>query len=644
MMTVRGNVDTLDESALRAEITRLEKLNKERLLECGKLLKELCNSDNSVANHRVFLGHSSALEGKVDGPICLTLCDPLLKLQTVWTHVMQAERLVALSCAGALNLAELLPSKSLRVLELSGLSVSCAESLGSLESLEEVSLRCMNVSAEVLRGVAALPNLARFVLDEVENVVDASVISEMRMLSELEILNCPRLHGNIDFSQLMFLRKLEVAGTGTAACDDLVQQVAQCEFMQELHLLDCGAITDITPVLGMRALEVLCLSNIPKVELREGNDHRLPPLRVLRLTDSGVTDEAVAVLLRAGSLEEVSFLGCPITTVSPPVPLERLKVLDLSWCTRMRSLGAASHMPALERLLLRATPVADEYVGAVLSDALSELDLRCWGTLSENTVARVTSIGTLRVLRLDSLGSAALHQLCLLQVLEVCGASITNDVIGAVAELCVELKCLSLIQCRGVTNVGALASLKALWKLHLSGLGGGEGIVGVVALRQLIELTLDGSFVTNDVILHVSESKALSTLCVRRAKHLSDVSHLSEVSTLDSVTFCDCDGILIGLMTRAGDGPSPLCTASRITFSHMNVPDKVLKLLGAGPNIMHINLEWCGTVNASTLAAAGRVQFRIRDCAALHVTGKDTPLNTVVQRTPIVTVDGCAEA
>ncbi|KAA8492336.1 putative adenylate cyclase regulatory protein [Porphyridium purpureum] len=433
-----------------------------------------------------------------------------------------SETLKELDLRGLVSLSdEALPilasARSLRVLNLSsciGLTSFALRDLALLEELEELYLENIpELDDSVLEHLSALPRLKRLSLSGCNRVSDAGV-KFLKRCSSLTHLSLTQCFCVTDKSLKLLLEscgpQFEVLKlTSTRATQEIGGVLQTCTNLRELHLggivlerdeacewlgsltrleslfLDRTGVGDqvlatIDSLFNLRELSVAYTSVSDRGVINHVS--RLQALEVLDLEYTYVTDNAVECGLRKlVNLKKLNLAETSVTDagLSGLLPLHRLEELDLSG-----SGISGTSCPNLSRLVhLRHLSVDASNV---------------------NFVSRLSALTELESLDLFSCKVAdsvvpALRKLTKLKRLEICGGRLTNHGLMMMAGLH-SLEYLNVANNQGVSNSGVAS-------LHEN--------------RNLRNLNLAGTSVSDAVVPALERFPALETLCIRGCDKLS---------------------------------------------------------------------------------------------------------------------------
>lgn len=531
---------------------------------------------------------------------------------------------------GRLDL-ELLSNQGLYLLEIGPGAVANMSCIGKFPCLQTLILHGTRLDNEWEKGVESLEKLREIVMKNISMLQDAKFLGNALFLDSITIENCPNMNAFTDTLTWPILRRLVITGTSLIVGNGLVEYFHDCVSLKVLRLGDCSAVHSKISLKNCKKLVELCLDNVGVRSTFEWGTE-LPLLRVLRLTNSSVTDADVKALSAFTTLEEVILSGNKeIVDISPLTNLRSLKVLDLSLCSRARIVGPVDCAPPLEKLLLRATAVTDECVGKLYSTSLSEVDLRFCSTLSKKTSKDIASLRNLRRLFLDDSPEVVFPgRRSPLETLGLCSGSASTTTLETICESATNLTCLQLWYCGGELNVSKLASPKKLRELYICGLRSVSEFAAIASLPELSKLILEGPFVGNKEIEDLSRCEALRSLCVRNAKHLTHVDPVFAIKTLEELSLSDCE-----LLEKISADKSAIRSCV-LRLCAIPIAAEGLKKLASQKAIGKLLLERCGSIRLDDIIG---VPCTLTDCKEIVCDHMPIPPKIHTVRTPVVVLE-----
>lgn len=469
----------LGDAAIRSRIDAIEQA-RELVRQAGKISiagMELDKSASSLILRRTALSEED-----------LARISELYALSSLSLTEDGLSDLKALSGLGGLTMLDLSGNEirdlgplaslgSLRTLYLDKNPITDFSPLYGLEELNMLSIREIEISEAQLAELSqALPHCAihseTAVTESRELTLGGFTFSED--VTELGLSNLQLT----DISALSACRELLRLNLAGNALSDLTP-LMDLPYLEELNLSD-NQVADLRPLMAMRSLQHLelsdnavssiaplaTLSELRELSLRGNAVADLAPLRsltaleTLDLENTGLTDEALAVLAEIPSLRNLNLRENPALTGNEVDALKRalpqcevttstlvytvdingerrrmdVTELDISGAEEVFPLAEIWQLQALEKLRLSGDGIKSIYDLGGLKE-LRELDL------SDNEISDVTALAymtKLEKLNLSNnpLGSvAALLNLTQLQELDVRGTGLTPEQLDKLASV-----------------------------------------------------------------------------------------------------------------------------------------------------------------------------------------------------------------
>ncbi|KEG06753.1 putative leucine-rich repeat protein [Trypanosoma grayi] len=420
-----------------------------------------------------------------------------------------------------------------------------------------------------------------------KHLTDVSPLASTEALEEVDLSGCEGLKIVGSLGRLPALRELDLGCT--AITDGCLQGLnASCSLVR-IALQHCRHLTDVSPLASIETLEEVDLSGCEGVRTVDALG-RLPVLRELDLRCTAITDSELQGLSASRSLVKIVLPDCRhLTDVSPLASIKTLEGLILSGCEGVRTVGALGRLPALRELDLGCTAITDEELqGLSASHRLMKIVLCNCKHLTD--VSPLASIKTLEEVDLSGCEGVrtvgALGRLPILRELVLGCGSITD---GELQGLSVSrsLVRIFLADCKHLTDVSPLASIKTLEEVDLSGCEG-VGTVGALgSLPVLRELDLGCTAITDEELQGLSASRSLVKIVLRTCKHLTDVSPLASIKTLEEVDLSGCEEVRsLGALGRL-----PILRVLDVGCAAFT--DEELRCLSASRSLVKIVLQTC---------------------------------------------------
>ncbi|KAG5493828.1 hypothetical protein JKF63_01660 [Porcisia hertigi] len=279
------------------------------------------------------------------------------------------------------------PTCTLRALDLtSALRVDDVNPLGYLTRLEQLLLPFTYVDDVGIRGLDG-HTYAR----DLSAFLSLCSTAKANELTDLSSNAKETLQSTLDALQHL---TTTMPGEGTAQangnskkpCNGVVEALQQrfCNHLYHLDFTYCLGVSNVKGLACQQRLELLNLSQtrVGKIGLFGGDDHPrcTPPLRLFiaemceYLSDlSGLAhmNTLECVVVRSGSLGDDG-----LRSMCTPA-LQRLQLVDLSYCDRLHHVGCLVKLPALKTLILDSTDVTPAEVKELRSSrSLHTLSLR----------------------------------------------------------------------------------------------------------------------------------------------------------------------------------------------------------------------------------------------------------------------------
>nr|P26337.1 RecName: Full=Putative adenylate cyclase regulatory protein [Trypanosoma equiperdum]CAA42028.1 eESAG8c [Trypanosoma equiperdum] len=326
-----------------------------------------------------------------------------------------------------------------------------------------------------------------------------------------------------------------------------------------LNLSGCGSeLQDLTALRDLEALEDLDLSECANLELRELMVVlTLRNLRKLRMKRTMVNDmwcSSIGLLKFLVHLEVDGSRG--VTDITGLCRLKTLEALSLDSCINItKGFDKICALPQLTSLSLCQTNVTDKDLRCIHPDG----KLKVLRYSSCHEITDLTAIGGMRSLEKLSLSGCwnvtkGLEELCKfsnLRELDISGCLVLGSAV--VLKNLINLKVLSVSNCKNFKDLNGLERLVNLDKLNLSGCHGVSSLGFVANLSNLKELDISGceSLVCFDGLQDLNN---LEVLYLRDVKSFTNVGAIKNLSKMRELDLSGCERItsLSGLETLKG--------------------------------------------------------------------------------------------
>ena len=233
--------------------------------------------------------------------------------------------------------------------------------LSKLEVLNLSSCTCL----QTINGFGSLPNLISLNISACHALQSLPDINEIPHLSVLNIKGCDNLKSICEFRNHDYLENISITYCGKLnaplrmiGLNNLHKlDVSWCQQVNELHIIQCGNLVNISGSHTLQELKILDIRKCPYIASFFDDINELSQLKTLRISIPKKL-KILPDLDRLIQLETLDLSGCKKLIRIPNLhKLTQLRNLNLSDCKSINNLPALNRLSCLELLNLSNTAI-----------------------------------------------------------------------------------------------------------------------------------------------------------------------------------------------------------------------------------------------------------------------------------------------
>nr|CCC91330.1 unnamed protein product [Trypanosoma congolense IL3000] len=376
---------------------------------------------------------------------------------------------------------------------------------------------------------------------DVRPLCDVQTLEELTIRDSVGVVNL----GNI--GHLPRIHTLALSGTGVI--DECLCGLSLSKSLRRIDLCGCLRIKDVEPLSQIQTLEEVDVSGCFPCVCGIGALGKLPHLRYLKATLTGIRDECLVRLSVSRCLVKLLLSNCErLTNVQCLARITSLEELDLSDCVNVtEGIGDLGRLPSLKSLDISGTGTSDvDLCGICKSLCIEKLILKRCKLITD--VFCLQNLPTLQHVNIGECsniieGFGVFSVLPELRTLYVHHTAVTDNDLRAIS-MSNSLVSLNIASCSQIADVSCLSDLKTLEEININLCEGiNKGLVEVSSLPNLRSLDACSTAVDDNCLEKIAGSTTLERGYLAGCVNITDVTPLVAVKSLEYVNLDECTGI-----------------------------------------------------------------------------------------------------